>query len=52
MDQSEKIAELEAMVVVLSKRIEKLEGRTRLAPSSTYLNELKREAKKLLDFWH
>lgn len=50
MDDS-KIKELEAMLVVLSKRIEKLEKVSRLAPSSFYLKELKNEANRLLKFW-
>lgn len=51
MNDSEKIRELEAMLVVLSIRIEKLEKRTRLAPSSSYLKDLKNEAARLLKFW-
>ncbi len=38
----------EAMLVVLIKRIEKLEGRSRIAPASTYMKELEAEARKLL----
>ncbi len=45
------IKELQAMIIHLTKRIEKLEGRTRLAPQSSYLRELKNEASKLLRFW-
>lgn len=52
MDESEKTRELEAMVIHLTKRIEKLEGRNRLAPASSYLRDLKREAAKILDFWN
>ena len=37
---------------MLSKRIEKLEGRSRMAPWSTYLKELKQEASKILQFWN
>lgn len=48
----EKIKELEAMIIYLSKRIEKLEGRTRMAPWSSYLKELKLEASKILQFWN
>lgn len=51
MSDSDKIRELEAMLVVLSKRIEKLEKRTRMAPSSSYLKELKEEAARLLRAW-
>lgn len=51
MSDSEKTRELEAMVIHLSKRIEKLEGRRRLAPASSYLRELKQEAAKILNFW-
>lgn len=51
MSDDEKIQELEAMVVHLAKRVEKLEGRSRMAPPSSYLRELKREASKILDFW-
>lgn len=50
--ENEKIQELEAMLIHLSKRIEKLEGRTRMAPWSSYLKELKQEASKILQFWH
>ena len=49
---NEKTQELEAMLVHLSKRIEKLEGRSRMAPWSTYLKELKNEASKILQFWN
>lgn len=52
MSDSEKIREIEAMLVVLSKRIEKLEKRSRLAPSSSYLKELKDEAARLLKYWN
>lgn len=48
----EKIQELEAMLVHLSRRVEKLEGRSRMPNSSTILKELKDEASKLLKFWH
>lgn len=48
----EKTLELEAMLIVLSKRIEKLEGTSRLASASVYLRELKNEASKLLKFWN
>lgn len=48
MSDSEKIKELEAMIVHLTKRIEKLEGRTRLANFSTYIDELRKEAMRLL----
>lgn len=50
MSDSEKIRELEAMIVHLTKRIEKLEGRSRLAGLSSYLTELRREAQKLLQY--
>lgn len=43
----EKIKELEAMLVVLAKRIEKLEKRRRIAPDSSYLKELKTDAAKI-----
>lgn len=46
------IKELQAMVIHLTKRIEKLEGKSRLANTSTYLSELKKEASKILQFWH
>lgn len=49
---NEKIKELEAMVIHLAKRVEKLEGRNRSAPWSSYLSELKQEASKILQFWH
>lgn len=49
--EDEKIKELEAMLVHLSKRVEKLEGRFRSAPFSTYLKELKQEASKILQSW-
>ena len=52
MSDNEKIKELQAMVIHLTKRIEKLEGRSRLANASTYLTELKNEASKILQFWH
>lgn len=52
MSENERIKELEAMIIHLSKRVEKLEKRTRLAPSSTYLRELKEEASKILKFWN
>lgn len=52
MSDSKKIREIEAMLVVLSKRIEKLEKRSRLAPSSSYLKELKDEAARLLKYWN
>lgn len=48
----EKIKELQAMVIHLTKRIEKLEGKSRLANASIYLAELKKEAQKLMQFWH
>lgn len=52
MTTDEKIKELEAMVIHLTKRIEKLEGRSRMTPWSTYLKELQEEASKILKFWH
>jgi len=52
MSDSEKNTELEAMLIHLTKRIEKLEGRSRLAPASSYLRELKQEAAKILNFWN
>ncbi|WP_017258436.1 hypothetical protein [Pedobacter arcticus] len=48
----EKVKELEAVLVHLAKRVEKLEGKTRSAPSSSYLKELFAEAKKILQNWH
>ncbi|WP_185284943.1 hypothetical protein [Elizabethkingia anophelis] len=48
MSESDKIRELEAMIVHLTKRIEKLEGRSRMAGISSYLSELRREAQRLL----
>lgn len=48
MTDSERIKELEAMIIHLTKRIEKLEGRSRLASTGTYLDELKREAAKII----
>ena len=48
MNDSEKIRELEAMIVHLTKRIEKLEGRSRIASFSTYIKELKAAAASLL----
>ncbi len=50
--EKEKTQELEAMLVHLSKRIEKLEGRSRMASWSTYLQELKKEASKILQSWN
>lgn len=50
--ENEKVKELEAMIIHLTKRVEKLEGRNRSAPSSTYLKELMAEAKKIIQFWH
>jgi hypothetical protein len=47
----EKVKELEAMLIHLTKRIEKLEGTSRMAPPSSYLRELKNEALKILQFW-
>lgn len=44
----QRVEELEAIVVHLTKRIEKLEGRSRMAFFSIYLNELRREARRLL----
>lgn len=52
MNENEKIKELEAMIIYLSKRIEKLEGKSRIANASTYLRELKNEASKILQFWY
>jgi hypothetical protein len=52
MFESKKINELEAMIVILAQRIEKLEGKTRLAPYSSYLNDLRNEAIKMLKFWN
>ena len=51
MDNEEKTKELEAMIIYLTKRIEKLEGKTRMANPSTYLRELKSEAFKILSSW-
>ena len=48
----EKIKELQAMVIHLTKRIEKLEGKSRLANASIYFKELQKEAQKLLQFWN
>lgn len=43
------VKELQAMIVHLTKRIEKLEGKKRLFVSTeTYISELKKEANKLL----
>lgn len=50
MSNSEKIEELEAMIVHLAKRVEELEKTRRIAGYNTYLTELKREAQKLLKF--
>lgn len=50
MSDSERIEELEAMIVYLTKRVEKLEKTSRLAGYNSYLTELKREAQKLLKF--
>lgn len=44
---NEEVKELQAMIIHLVKRIEKLEGRHRSAPEKTYLKELKREASKI-----
>jgi hypothetical protein len=44
----EKIKELEAMIVHLAKRLEKAEGKSRIAPDNSYLKELKKEAQKIL----
>ena len=44
----ERIKELEAMIVILVKRIEKLEGKNRIAPESSYLKELRAEAQKIV----
>lgn len=52
MSDKQKIKELEAMLVHLSKRIEKLEGTSRMAPPTSYLSDLRSEASDLLDFWH
>ena len=51
MSDTEKTKELEAMLISLLKRIEKLEGRSRMANASTYLSELKTEASKILRTW-
>lgn len=45
---SEDIIELQAMIVYLAKRIEKLEGRNRIAPDTTYLKEVRKEAEKII----
>jgi len=46
------VKELQAMLIHLTKRIEKLEKKSfRLANASTYLKELKQEAAKILSSW-
>lgn len=45
---NEKIKELEAMIVVLLKRIEKLEGKRKMYTYQTLLEELRKDAYKLL----
>ena len=44
---SEEVKELQAMIIHLAKRVEKLEGKKRIAPDTSYLKELKKEAIKI-----
>ncbi len=50
MSDSEKIIELQAMIVHLTKRIEILEGKSRIAGFNSYITELKREAQRIIRF--
>ncbi len=48
MSDSEKIKLLEAMIVLLAKKIEKLEGKTTVSGYDRYLKDLQHDAKKLI----
>lgn len=52
MSDFEKIRTLQAMVIHLTQRIEKLEGRTRLTSTETYYRELKNAADGILAHWN
>lgn len=45
---NEKIKELEAMIIVLLKRVEKLEGKQKMYTYNTLLDELRKDAQKLV----